>query len=258
MTFCLGITVEDGLIGIADTRIISGQEFHVARKTSVYHGEGYAFYVMTSGLRSVRDKTIAYFDDAMAEPELSLDRLYKAVNLFTKQIRRVAEEDMKSLREAGFKFNFHALVGGQMAADPQPKIYLVYPEGNWVQIPPGTPYQIIGASGYGKPILARALRFEDPMEYAFKVGCLAFDSTRLSAADVGFPIDVILYLKDSFQIVEYRYEQDDLRELSNWWQHSVRKSVDHLPSDWVHGAFAKLSGTRNNGSSPRKKPSGSV
>jgi putative proteasome-type protease len=252
MTFCLGITVEEGLIGIADTRIVSGQEFHVARKTSVYQGEGYAFYVMTSGLRSVRDKTIAYFDEEMADPELSLDRLYKAVNLFTRQIRRVAEEDMKSLKEGGFKFNFHALIGGQMASDPQPKLYLVYPEGNWVQIPPGTPYQIIGASGYGKPILARALRFGDSMEYAFKVGCLAFDSTRLSAADVGFPIDVMLYVRDSFNIVEYRYEQDDLRELSNWWQHSLRKSVDHLPDEWVNGAIAKLTG--RNGSDPAKKP----
>ncbi len=247
MTFCLGICVEDGLIGIADTRILSGQEYHIAKKTSVYSGEDYAFFAMTSGLRSVRDKTLAYFDEAIAEPERPLDRLYKAVNLFAEQIRRVAHEDKKSLAEAGFKFNFHALVGGQAANDPVPRLYMVYPEGNWVQVPPGTPYQIIGATGYGKPILARALRFQDPMPYAFKVGCLAFDSTRLSAADVGFPVDVLLYAKGSFKIVEHRFRESDFRELSEWWQDSVRKSVDDLPADWVGGAFSMLTGIRQNG-----------
>ena len=64
---------------------------------------------------------------------------------------------------------------------------LVYPEGNWVEIGPDTPYQIIGASGFGKPILERSLQRNDTMPYAFKVGILAFDATRLCAADVDFP-----------------------------------------------------------------------
>ena len=72
MTFCLGIHVQDGLIGIADTRILTGQEFLTARKYSVYQGPGHAFFAMTSGLRSVRDKTLAYFDESMAEPDLEL------------------------------------------------------------------------------------------------------------------------------------------------------------------------------------------
>jgi putative proteasome-type protease len=244
MTFCLGIHVQDGLIGIADTRIVSGNEFQVARKFSIFQGPDYAFFTLTSGLRSVRDKSLAYFDDAISDPERNLDRLYKAVNLFTEQLRRVADEDQKALEEAGFKFNFHALIGGQMAADPEPRMYLVYPEGNWVQIQPGTPYQIIGASGYGKPILARALRFHDSMEYAFKVGVLAFDSTRLSASDVGFPIDVLLYLRNSFRIVEYRYFRDDLLAISEWWQDRLRLSVDSLPSEWVKSAFSKLTGVK--------------
>ena len=36
MTFCLGINVQEGLIGIADTRITSGNECLTARKVSVY------------------------------------------------------------------------------------------------------------------------------------------------------------------------------------------------------------------------------
>ena len=45
------------------------------------------------------------------------------------------------------------------------------------------------------------------MLYAYKVGVLAFDATRLCAADVDYPMDVVLYSKGSFQLVEHRYEQ---------------------------------------------------
>ena len=46
------------------------------------------------------------------------------------------------------------------------------------------------------------------MPYAFKVGILAFDATRLCAADVDFPMDVLLYQKGSFEMIEHRYERD--------------------------------------------------
>ena len=52
MTFCLGIRVSEGLVGIADTRVISGNENISARKISVYQqGEGCSLFLMTSGLR---------------------------------------------------------------------------------------------------------------------------------------------------------------------------------------------------------------
>ncbi len=60
MTFCLGITVEQGLVGIADTRVVAGNECLVARKTASYQGPGFAFFVMNSGLRSLRDKILLY------------------------------------------------------------------------------------------------------------------------------------------------------------------------------------------------------
>ena len=72
---------------------------------------------------------------------------------------------------------------------------------------------MVGSTGYVKPILDRALTYEDPMRYALQVGCLAFDSTRISAADVDFPIDVVLYRKGSFEMVEHRYQQKDLEQL---------------------------------------------
>jgi putative proteasome-type protease len=243
MTFCLGINVEQGLVGIADTRVLTGNECLMARKTASYQGPGFAFFVMNSGLRSLRDKILLLFEEAFAKDSAGRDRLYKVVNLYSSQVRRVAEEDRAALERAELAFNSHALIGGQMAGDSTHRLFLVYPEGNWVEIGPDTPYQIIGASGFGKPILERSVTSADSMLYAFKVGLLAFDATRLCAADVGFPVDVLLYSRGSFELVEHRYNMDDLREISNWWQDRMRRSVQDLPSEWVEAAFSRLTGS---------------
>src|SRR3954471_1188918 len=205
MTFCLGITVEQGLIALADTRVVAGNECLVAKKTASYQGPGFSFFIMNSGLRSLRDKVLLHFEEAFARDTSTRDRLYKVVNLYAQQVRRVATEDAAALERAELRYNIHSLIGGQMAEDSSHRLFLVYPEGNWVEIGPDTPYQIIGASGFGKPILERSLKRTDSMSYAFKVGLLAFDATRLCAADVAYPMDVILYPRGSFQLVEQRY-----------------------------------------------------
>src|SRR5262245_23613223 len=240
MTFCLGMNVEEGLVGIADTRVTMGTECITARKVTVYQQERHSLFLMTSGLRSVRDKVLTYFDEVMAAREQPFDRLFKAVNALAGQIRRVAGEDKEALEEAGLKFNLYCLAGGQLENDREHKLYLVYPQGNWIEIGQGTPYHIIGASGYGKPILDRTLKYQDPMRFALKVGCLAFDSARVSAAGVDFPIDVILYKGGSYRISEHRYEKKDLEHASNWWQERLRASVNELPDEWLEPAFASL------------------
>lgn len=240
MTFCLGMNVHEGIVGIADTRVLSGSECITARKVTVYQQEGQAMFLMTSGLRSLRDKTLTYFDEVMAEAEQPFERLFKAVNAFATQIRRVAREDKEALEDSGLHFNIYTLIGGQLANDREHKLYLVYPQGNWVEIGQGTPYHIIGASGYGKPILDRTLKHHDSMRFALKVGCLAFDSTRISAADVDFPIDVILYARNSYHIVEYRYEKDDLLEMTSWWQERLRRSVHELPAGGIDRVFSQF------------------
>jgi putative proteasome-type protease len=240
MTFCLGITVDEGLVAIADTRLVAGNECLVARKTASYQGPGFAFFVMNSGLRSLRDKVLLYFEEAFARESGARDRLYRVVNLYAQQVRRIAKEDAEALERSELKFNLFSIVGGQMSGDSAHRLYMVYPEGNWVELGPDTPYQIIGASGFGKPILERSLTRADTMLYAFKVGLLAFDATRLCAADVDFPMDVILYSRGSFTLVEQRYQRDDLREISNWCQERMRRAVHDLPSGWIEAAFSKL------------------
>jgi len=134
MTFCLGMKVEEGLVGIADTRITTGTQRITARKVSIHEYGEHPIFVMTSGLRSVRDKALTYFEEVMEENEEPFDKLYKAVNSIARQIRRVAKEDKKALAEAGLRFNLHALVGGQLARDEEHKLYMLYPQGNWVEV----------------------------------------------------------------------------------------------------------------------------
>ncbi len=240
MTFCLGASVDEGLLAIADTLITSGREMITARKLTTYQPKGGAMFVMTSGLRSIRDKGLTYFENALAERDEPFDRLFQVVNLFAEQIRQVRREDCEWLTAGGLDFDTHALIGGQMRHDQSHKLYLVYPEGNWVEPSRATPYQVIGSTGYGKPILDRTLKASDSLRHAFKVGCLSFDSTRISAADVDFPIDVALYRKDSFKIVEHRFDKDELEPLSSLWQERIRAAIQGVPNEWDEKIFSKL------------------
>ena len=229
--------VQEGLVGIADTRLTSGVEYITARKVTVFEHGHHSLFMMTSGLRSVRDKVVTYFEEVLEAEDSKFDRLYKAVNALAEQVRRTANEDKAALESSSLPFNLHALIGGQMENDKEHKLYLLYPQANWVEVGPGTPYCIIGETGYGKPILDRTLKYTDSMQFALKVGCLAFDSTRISAANVDFPLDVVIYKRDSFELVQHRYEKSDLSEISNWWQERLRESVRLLPSQWINAVF---------------------
>lgn len=244
MTFCVAIKIKDGLVGIADTRVTSGSVHTTARKVSIHQSGQNSMFLMTSGLRSVRDKALTYFEEELEQSETGYTKLYQAVNAFAAQLRRVATEDKQALADAGLEFNLFSIIGGQLQSDKEHKLYLLYPQGNWVEVTDASPYVLIGETSYGKPILDRVLRFDSDMETALKVAYLAFDSTRISAVDVGFPIDVVLYRRDSFDIVQHSYDREDLQHLPQWWQERLRASVEELPNEWVHQALAKLPGKR--------------
>jgi putative proteasome-type protease len=240
MTYCLGIKVRTGLIAIADTRLTSGTEVSTNKKISIHEVENHSLFIMTSGLRSVRDKAITYFQEVIDNDDHSFDKLYKAVNSFGEQIRRVAGEDKEALSMAGLKFNLNAIVGGQLEKDGEHKLYRIYPEGNWVEILEGSPFSIIGNSGYGKPLLDRNLTDKSTISEALKIGYLSFDATRVSANDVDFPLDVIVYEKNSFHMTEHRLEKEDMASISSQWAALLNESVRRLPTNWMNPIFEKL------------------
>lgn len=239
MTYCLGIKLKSGLVGIADTRLTSGTEFSVGKKVSVHQLEHHSLFIMTSGLRSVRDKAITYFREVIQERDSQFNKMYKAVNAFASQVRRVAAEDKAALAESGLAFNVHAIVGGQLQDDEEHKLFLLYPQGNWVEVGQGSPFIIIGNSGYGKPLLHRNVKFESTMQEALLAGFLAFDATRVSANDVGYPLDVVLYEKDSFHITESRIEKSQMDDTARRWNQALLSAMQQLPTEWMDPILGK-------------------
>ena len=239
MTYCLGIKLKEGIVGIADTRISAGTSTTIKKKVFVQQNDKSSLFIMTSGLRSVRDKAVHYFEELISEG-IVYDKLYKAVNGFGEQIKRVALEDKEALMRSGYRFDLNAIVGGQLKNDEEHKLFLLYAEGNWIELDQGCPYVIIGNSGQGKAILNRLLNENTTMRQALKAGFLSFDSTRVSSNDVEFPIDVVMYKKGSFNIVEKRYEMHDLEHVTKLWAEKLRRSLDEIPEDWMDAILQKL------------------
>jgi putative proteasome-type protease len=238
MTYCLGIKVKEGLVAIADSRITSGTDTTVKKKITIEQKDGFSLFIMTSGLRSVRDKAIVYFTELLETTEYN--KLYKAVNAFGEQVKRAAEEDRVALEKAGFKFDLNTIIGGQLKDDTEHKLFLLYPEGNWVELGLGAPYVVIGNSGHGKAILNRVVNEDSSMRLALKAGFLSFDSTRVSSNNVDFPIDVVLYKKDTYQLVEQRYEARDLASISDQWDDELKNALANISEEWMEKAFSKL------------------
>jgi putative proteasome-type protease len=232
MTYCLGIKVKQGLLALADTRITSGTETTIAKKYVTHLSDQHALFIMTSGLRSVRDKALTYFKEVI-DNDSAFTKMYQAANALGAQIKRAAKEDKKSLQASGLSFDLNTILGGQLENDEEPKIFLIYPEGNWIELGEGSPFIIIGNSGYGKPILRRTISSNSSLATALKSGFLSFDSTRVSANDVDFPIDVIVYKTNSYKFKIKRYELDEMFEISKIWGEKLKESIESIPDDWM-------------------------
>lgn len=240
MTYCLGIKTKKGLVAIADTRITAGTNRSTKKKVYVEQREKHSLFIMTSGLRSVRDKAVIYFQELFTEGVTKYDKMYKAVNAFGDQIKRVAKEDRVALERAGLKFNLNTIIGGQLENDEEHKLFLIYSEGNWVELNDDSPHVIIGNSGHGKTLLNRVITSDSTLKQALKAGFLSFDSTRISSNNVGFPIDVVLYEKNSFNMEESRYTLNDMRNVTELWDSKLKHVLDELPEDWMKDNFNEL------------------
>lgn len=233
MTFCVGIKVNEGIVALADTRIVRGSEQVNKQKLAEFQLAGQALFTMTSGLRSVRDKTLTYVDETLRGEGVARDRLYQFANLFGDQLRRVKAEDGPSLAATNHSFNLHAIIGGRLAADQSPQLFYIYPEGNWVEVAFDSPYFIIGRTYYGKPILDRLLTSETPLASAVALALLAFDATTTSVTDVGYPIDVAVLANGDPSPRFYRYSESDLAETIAHWNRALSDSLQSLPMSWA-------------------------
>ncbi len=233
MTFCVGIQVRDGLVALADTQIVRGSEQVNKSKIAALDHDGESLFVMTSGLRSVRDKAMTYLREHLATHDQPLRNLYRVVNLFGEQLRVVRREDAESLAAGGLKFNTHAIIGGCLSDDETPLMYYVYPEANWIESAADSPYFIIGRTTYAKPILDRLLTYETSLDQAVALALIAFDTTRTSVTDVDCPIDVVVIPNQTRTSTHRRFTQAEIAPAITAWNEHLVDALNELPMAWA-------------------------
>ncbi|WP_340676834.1 hypothetical protein [Paraglaciecola sp.] len=238
MTFCLAIKVEDGLVALADTRVVKGDERINKGKLEVLWHHGNPVFIMTSGLRSVRDKAMIYLIEQLEKRLSPHEKLYQIANSFGEQLRLVRQEDGEALAQDGLVFNAHAIIGGKLAADSEPSLFYVYPAGNWIEASKDSPYFIIGRTSYGRPILDSLLRHDIKLAMAVNLGFLAFDATRTSVIDVDFPLDIVTYHAEH-GLNQQSYTQQEMHKTSNWWRQCLTEALEKMPMDWQQTLFTK-------------------
>ena len=128
------------------------------------------------------------------------------------------------------------LVGGQVKGEA-PRLFMVYPQGNFIESTADTPFFQIGESKYGKPILDRVIQPSISMSQAIKCALVSFDSTIKSNLSVGLPIDVAMVKTDDLSVTKrHRIDAEDsyFRDLRSSWSQGLRQVFGQLPDpQWL-------------------------
>jgi putative proteasome-type protease len=133
-------------------------------------------------------------------------------------------------------FSATFLVGGQLKGEA-PRLFMVYPQGNFIESTVDTPFFQIGESKYGKPILDRVIQPGISMSQAIKCALVSFDSTIKSNLSVGLPIDVAMVKTHDLRVTKrHRIDADDayFRDLRSSWSQGLRQVFGQLPDpQWL-------------------------
>lgn len=233
-------------MALADTRIVRGSETSRKSKLTMLTNADDTAALMTSGLRSVRDKTVTRLQEQLSVRPLG--RMHDLATAFGETLRSVRSDDGDALASSGLAFNTHAVIAGRLEDDVHPGLFHVFPEGNWVESTVDEPYFVIGRSSYGKPILDRLLTYDSPLDRAITLAYLAFDATRTSATDVDFPIDLAVLDTATRTFREQRLTEADLHESHDRWNDELSRALDVLPTPWTSNRTDPL------GHRPRSAP----
>jgi putative proteasome-type protease len=115
--------------------------------------------------------------------------------------------------------------GGEM------RMFLVYPEGNYIEATEDTPFLQIGEHKYGKPILDRVVTTNTSLKDAQKAVLLSMDSTLRSNLSVGMPLDLAIIERDACKVTQRRrIEAGDeaFRTMSDAWSTALRDGFSQI------------------------------
>ncbi|VDC30818.1 proteasome-type protease [Pseudogemmobacter humi] len=232
MTYCVGLLLNEGMVCLSDTRTNAGLDnISTYRKMFSFEVPGErVILIMTAGSLSVTQTTIARLQEAMdhdeATPETSIllaPTLLKVAELVGNTLSWVRHEiDEKLAMSQGAHASM--IVAGQRRGGAM-RMFLIYPEGNFIEATEDTPFLQIGEHKYGKPILDRVVRPETSLHDAQKAVLLSMDSTLRSNLSVGMPLDLAVIEKDSLRVgMRRRIEAGDegFRAMSEAWSTALR------------------------------------
>ena len=113
-------------------------------------------------------------------------------------LRTVIEERQEANGEGGRnRFTASMIVAGQIAG-MEPRLFMIYPEGNFIEASLETPFFQIGETKYGRPIIIRGHDRGMSLEDAVKLLVVSFDSTLKANLSVGLPLDLMVIGRDAF------------------------------------------------------------
>jgi putative proteasome-type protease len=137
------------------------------------------------------------------------------------RVRGEIEEKMHAMHQSA---SASLIVAGQRRGGVM-RMFLIYPEGNFIEATEDTPFLQIGEHKYGKPILDRVVKPTTSLQDAQKAVLLSMDSTLRSNLSVGMPLDLCVIEKDSGTVgYRRRIEAGDpsFRAMSEAWSKALR------------------------------------
>lgn len=240
MTYCVGVRLDRGLIFMSDSRTNAGiDNVSVFRKMFTWSTPGErVITIMTAGNLATTQALVSLLDERAKVPAdrnptiLEVPTMFQVASLVGETLRELVRTQACGSPNAESTFGATLIVGGQIGG-MEPRLFLVYPEGNFIEATDDTPFFQTGETKYGRPILLRAYDRGMTFEDAAKLLILSFDSTLKANLSVGMPLDLQIYEVDSLQVgEERRIEQDDayFNEISSGWSEALRTAFHSLPN----------------------------
>jgi putative proteasome-type protease len=233
--------VDRGLVLMSDTRTNSGVDnISVFRKMFHWTVPGERIIsLMTAGNLATTQAVISLLEERTKAPGerthslLEVDTMFQAAVETGKVLREIVRETQYENGEEGRgRFTASIILAGQIKG-MEPRLFLIYPEGNFIEASWDTPFFQIGETKYGRPILIRGYDRQLSFEDTVKLLMVSFDSTLKANLSVGLPLDVMVIERDAFAPThERRIETTDpyFESVSSGWSEALRSAFHSLPN----------------------------
>ena len=239
MTYCVGMILDRGLVFMSDTRTNAGLDnISTFKKMTVWEQDGdRAITLLSSGNLATTQAVVSLLDERTKshddrEPTLlQVPSMFQAARLVADTLREVIDQHRRSGQQADGAFQATLILGGQIAGGP-PRLFMIYPEGNFIEAGADTPFFQIGETKYGRPILVRAYDPAMSFEAAMKLLLVSFDSTVKANLSVGAPFDYHVYDTDSLrkgQTGRVGADNPYFLTVSKGWGDALKSALDSLP-----------------------------